>query len=904
METITLLCKEINAHAANSPVVASTSTAASQASPAALSIAPAHCSSISHSQHDAITAALPPVYPNASAAGDALNDSMMDIDASASASASSSSSGSSSALSSAASLLDVGSNQSVRGPLRISGLAWLLGNLLDFVGVIDESKSASAARSFTLFLGALEQLIASLPQLESPDAATTTSPLHALWPPLLTKQMALLSDRSFLDRLCRRLMDEPDDNTAAATAMHSQSPPPSTRPPLESVPVICALIDKILFKWAGTSQQSILNTLVFSTDVLPRLWGSIRKSGLIQRIENAGMEASKALLAHGAIPSSSNTHTIPPIVVALLDSLFSDPFFHLLPLFSTLYTHLLLILGDDEFSRGKPFNLEQYVVPMVRMLKVLLYHLFWSGYSASPTPTRLRERFAKLFQQLRDRQSRRPFMATHEWLFHAAAASEHGGKSAQSSASPSSGASSTTSPSLIVPLSVLKSELFEEREARQDLGESAAMLVEGRASALVSSIPFVLPFSDRVSLLYALIEEDKRQLRYAGAARFDHGLGHQIRISRGRVLEDGYDALINAPAHVLKGRIQVSFTDEYGLVERGVDGGGLFKEFLTQALKQAFDPSYNLFSTTPQHHVYPNPAALDLESDADPNSMDVHEGIDLRRQTLQYFYLVGSLVGKALYEGIQIETQLALFFLRSCIGLNNYIDDLQGLDPVIHQSLMHLKHLDPSVDIDDLGLTFSVDRQVFGVVKSHELVPGGANMAVTNENKVRFLYLLTDYYLRGQISAQTNAFQQGLSSIIDLSWLRMFAAEELQLLISGSHQIDLRDMIAHTTYSHGYSANHELIRWFWQILSELNEEQMAAFLRFCTSCSRAPLLGFGQLNPPFCIQHVDADENEQRLPTAATCVNLLRLPRFTSKERLKEKLLYAITTSSTGFGLT
>ena len=32
--------------------------------------------------------------------------------------------------------------------------------------------------------------------------------------------------------------------------------------------------------------------------------------------------------------------------------------------------------------------------------------------------------------------------------------------------------------------------------------------------------------------------------------------------------------------------------------------------------------------------------------------------------------------------------------------------------------------------------------------------------------------------------------------------------------------------------------------------------------------------------------------------------NLLRVPRFSSKQRLKEKLLYAITTASHGFGLT
>jgi ubiquitin-protein ligase E3 C len=31
----------------------------------------------------------------------------------------------------------------------------------------------------------------------------------------------------------------------------------------------------------------------------------------------------------------------------------------------------------------------------------------------------------------------------------------------------------------------------------------------------------------------------------------------------------------------LKNRVQIQFVDEHGLEEAGVDGGGLFKEFLT-----------------------------------------------------------------------------------------------------------------------------------------------------------------------------------------------------------------------------------------------------------------------------------------------------------------------------------
>lgn len=58
-----------------------------------------------------------------------------------------------------------------------------------------------------------------------------------------------------------------------------------------------------------------------------------------------------------------------------------------------------------------------------------------------------------------------------------------------------------------------------------------------------------------------------------------------------------------------------------------------------------------------------------------------------------------------------------------------------------------------------------------------------------------------------------------------------------------------------------------------------------------TSCSRPPTLGFAAMKPLICIQR----SNETSfLPTANTCMNVLRLPDYKNKQTLKQKLLYAI----------
>lgn len=129
----------------------------------------------------------------------------------------------------------------------------------------------------------------------------------------------------------------------------------------------------------------------------------------------------------------------------------------------------------------------------------------------------------------------------------------------------------------------------------------------------------------------------------------------------------------------------------------------------------------------------------------------------------------------------------------------------------------------------------------------------------------------------------------------------MFDTKELQILISGAQTpIDLDDLMAHTVYTGNYNYNHPVIQNFWEVLTEFDENDKRKFLKFVTSCSRPPLLGFKDLCPAFCIQNAGPDP--ERLPTSSTCMNLLKLPEIHDKKSMKEKLMYAINSGS-GFEL-
>jgi ubiquitin-protein ligase E3 C len=40
--------------------------------------------------------------------------------------------------------------------------------------------------------------------------------------------------------------------------------------------------------------------------------------------------------------------------------------------------------------------------------------------------------------------------------------------------------------------------------------------------------------------------------------------------------------------------------------EEGIDGGGLFKEFMTKLTEIIFDPQYSFFTETHERKLYPN----------------------------------------------------------------------------------------------------------------------------------------------------------------------------------------------------------------------------------------------------------------------------------------------------------
>lgn len=145
---------------------------------------------------------------------------------------------------------------------------------------------------------------------------------------------------------------------------------------------------------------------------------------------------------------------------------------------------------------------------------------------------------------------------------------------------------------------------------------------------------------------------------------------------------------------------------------------------------------------------------------------------------------------------------------------------------------------------------------------------------------------------------------QGLRLLIPAHLIAVFNENELELLICGLPEIDVAQLRAHTEYQ-GYSAASQQVRWFWEVVEEMDAQERARLIQFVTGTSKIPLEGFGALrgmNGPQRFQIHRAPGGPERLPSAHTCFNQLDIPRYTSREQLKERLLLACREGHDGFG--
>ena len=133
---------------------------------------------------------------------------------------------------------------------------------------------------------------------------------------------------------------------------------------------------------------------------------------------------------------------------------------------------------------------------------------------------------------------------------------------------------------------------------------------------ILNNIPFTIPFVSRVSIFRSFIANDKRERR---TDIFESQQRDPITVRRNHISQDGFDHLNDLSSEGWKGRLQIRFIDQWGQEEAGIDGGGVFKEFLTAINKEVFDTDRGLWLATTNQELYPNPHSYAQEGASDLN---------------------------------------------------------------------------------------------------------------------------------------------------------------------------------------------------------------------------------------------------------------------------------------------
>ena len=145
--------------------------------------------------------------------------------------------------------------------------------------------------------------------------------------------------------------------------------------------------------------------------------------------------------------------------------------------------------------------------------------------------------------------------------------------------------------------------------------------------------------------------------------------------------------------------------------------------------------------------------------------------------------------------------------------------------------------------------------------------------------------------------------------------INIFKPEEFDFLISGQRTIDLEDWKKNTIYKGHYNENNQTIKYFWQVLSELSQNDLFIIYFFCTSSTHVPLDGFNSLKginnkiqkftiePKLNLILDESGENKFKLIEAKTCFNRIFLPEYGTIEEMRKAIDIIIGNDTQFFGL-
>lgn len=322
---------------------------------------------------------------------------------------------------------------------------------------------------------------------------------------------------------------------------------------------------------------------------------------------------------------------------------------------------------------------------------------------------------------------------------------------------------------------------------------------------------------------------------------------------------------------------------------------------------------------------------------------NVTDEVDVRT----WFRFLGCFVGQAILDERLLNLPFARPFLRALRGekmvgdgvsIDRSLSYVDELNPTVANSLRYLHNLAVKYaaikgsDKCEMSSVAPWMREVdamclsFTMIGADDipLVAQGGDISVTLPLLHKYVKLSLEFLLDRSIKCQVQAFLQGFEQIYGgnaeyrmCRFFESFNVRELEELLcdrgTGSTMWDRDglDLREHMVCDHGYTAESLTIANLVSILCELSIDEQRLFVRFVTGANRLPLGGLRNLEPKLTVvrklpETTDAtsiEENDAVLPSASTCTNYLKLPDYSTRDVMKQRLLYCINEGQCSFHL-
>ncbi|KAL0039317.1 hypothetical protein WJX79_003044 [Trebouxia sp. C0005] len=331
----------------------------------------------------------------------------------------------------------------------------------------------------------------------------------------------------------------------------------------------------------------------------------------------------------------------------------------------------------------------------------------------------------------------------------------------------------------------------------------------------------------------------------------------------------------------------ITFKDEMG------QGSGVMKEWLTLFTKDVFGKAGGVFQPCPGDPATVHPIRAQERGEKDWPYWP--EGL----------VRAGKLAGLAICYRCPIGIRLSRACLKMMTGRPVSLEDFQEVDPQLYCTMSAIKSASEE-ELQAMALTFeSPDGDAFALQGSDEPV----GQPVTLANRKKYLDCLFHYFF--DCSEQVGHFLEGLCSTSE--WYNFNEHNEkntsLEMMLRpmlvddfGRHlagtlaPLDVDDWRRATVTTGFYHPAQQELDWFWQMVTDMDDDQRRQLLCFWTSMSTVPAGGFQELSSKLKLQ-----TSSQGLPTSHTCFFQLNMPWYSSVQEMTAAFTRAMQESK-GFG--